>query len=80
MPSEKHLLQSAKGNQMNANRPASIPTGSVRRFGEYGVLYIVGTAAGKLPDGDWMVNIELPESGEKTQYRLSKIIADPKAH
>nr|WP_232470086.1 DUF5397 family protein [Neisseria gonorrhoeae] len=31
-------------------------------------MYIVGTPAEQLPDGDWLVNIELPESGEHTQY------------
>jgi len=42
----------------------TIPTGSIRTFGDYGVKYIVGTPAKQLPDGDWLVNIELPESGE----------------
>ncbi|WP_172766110.1 DUF5397 family protein, partial [Neisseria gonorrhoeae] len=27
----------------------------------------------------WLVNIELPESGEHTQYKLSHIVQDPKA-
>ncbi|MDT0470363.1 DUF5397 family protein, partial [Streptomyces sp. DSM 41699] len=55
------------------------PTGSIRTFGDYGVMYIVGTPAEQLPDGDWLVNIELPESGEHTQYKLSHIVQDPKA-
>ena len=42
----------------------TIPTGSIRTFGDYGVKYIVGTPAKQLPDGDWLVNIELPESGQ----------------
>ncbi|WP_245608484.1 DUF5397 family protein [Stenoxybacter acetivorans] len=58
----------------------TIPIGSVRTFGEYGIPYIVGTPEKQLPDGDWLVNIELPESGEKTQYKLSKIMHDPKAN
>lgn len=65
---------------MQTLTPETVPTDSVRTFGDYGVLYIVGTAAEQLPDGDWLVNIELPESGEKTQYRLSHIIQDPKAN
>lgn len=59
---------------------ATIPTGSIRTFGDYGIKYIVGTPAKQLPDGDWLVNIELPESGEHTQYKLSHIIQDPKAN
>lgn len=57
-----------------------IPTSSIRTFGDYGVMYIVGTPAKQLPDGDWLVNIELPESGEHTQYKLSHIIQDPKVN
>ena len=58
----------------------TVPTGSIRTFGQYGIPYIVGTPAEQLPDGDWLVKIELPESGEKTTYRLSKIVCDPKAN
>ncbi len=42
-------------------------------------MYIVATPAEQLPDGDWPVNIELPESDEHTQYKLSHIVQDPKA-
>ncbi|WP_195765240.1 DUF5397 family protein, partial [Neisseria gonorrhoeae] len=28
----------------------TIPTGSIRTFGDYGVMYIVGTPAEQLPD------------------------------
>ena len=58
----------------------TIPTGSVRTFGEYGVSYVVGEPERQLPNGDWLVNIQVLESGEKTQYKLSKINKDPKAH
>ncbi|WP_170064917.1 DUF5397 family protein [Neisseria iguanae] len=43
------------------------------------VPYIVGEPLEQLPDGDWLVNIEVLESGEQTQYKLSHIIQDPKA-
>ncbi|MBP5789601.1 MAG: DUF5397 family protein [Neisseriaceae bacterium] len=59
---------------------AQIPTGSIRTFGEYGVSYVVGEPERQLPNGDWLVNIQVLESGEKTQYKLSKINQDPKAH
>lgn len=62
------------------SKTQNIPTNSIRTFGDYGTMYIVGTAAEQLPDGDWLVNIELPESGEQTKYRLSQIIQDPKAN
>lgn len=62
------------------NQVKNIPTGSIRTFGQHGTTYIVGTPAELLEDGDWLVNIELPESGEQATYRLSKIIADPKVN
>ncbi|MDO5687244.1 MAG: DUF5397 family protein [Neisseria sp.] len=61
------------------NPKVNIPTGSIRTFGDYGVIYIVGTPVEQLPDGDWLVNIELPESGEPAQYKLSHIVQDPEA-
>lgn len=60
--------------------PATIPTGSIRTFGKDGIPYIVGEAVEALPDGDWLIDIELPQSGEHTRYRLSKILHDPQAH
>ncbi len=45
----------------------TFPTGSIRTFGDYCVMYIVGTPAEQLPDGDWLVNIELQARRERTQ-------------
>ncbi len=49
----------------------TIPPGSIRTFGDYAVMYIVGSPAEHLPDGDWLVNIDLSESGEHAQYNVS---------
>ena len=65
---------------LSPDKNSQIPIGSIRRFGEYGVSYLVQNADKQLPDGDWLVNIEVLESGEKTQYKLSKIIQDPKVN
>ena len=66
--------------RLSANKNHNIPTGSIRSFGEYGISYIVQNPDKQLPDGDWLVNIEVLETGEKTQYKLSKIIKDPKVN
>ena len=65
---------------MQTTTPQTIPTGSIHTVGKYGVSYLVGTPEKQLDNGDWLVNIEVLESGEKTQYKLSKIIQDPKAN
>lgn len=56
-----------------------IPTGEVKTFGHEGVAYVVGEPIQALPDGDILVQIELLYSGENTEYRLSKLLQDPKA-
>lgn len=56
-----------------------IPTGVIKTFGNYGVLYQVGEKDSDLPDGDILVNITLLESGEKEKYKLSQLIEDPEA-
>lgn len=58
---------------------AQIPTGQVKTFGDVGISYIVGEPIEKLSDGDVLVSIELLPSGEREQYRLSKLLLDPVA-
>jgi hypothetical protein len=33
-----------------------------------------------LSDGDWMIEITLVETSEKTEYRLTRLSDDPEAH
>lgn len=56
-----------------------IPIGEIRTFGTVGPKYEVGRPLRSLVDGDWMVEIVLVESGERTEYRLQRLLADPKA-
>lgn len=56
-----------------------IPTGAIKTFGNYGVLYEVGEKDSDLPNGDILVNITLLETGEKEKYKLSQLIEDPEA-
>jgi hypothetical protein len=54
-----------------------IPVGKIQSFGPYGPKYEVGRPLRPLEDGDWMVEITLLESGEKTEYRLARLRNDP---
>ena len=56
-----------------------VPTGAIKSFGAVGPKYEVGRPLRQLSDGDWMIKILLVESGEQAEYRLSQLLADPKA-
>lgn len=56
-----------------------VPFGAIKSFGAFGPKYKVGQPLHSLNDGDWMVEILLIETGEKTKYRLTHMNNDPKA-
>jgi Family of unknown function (DUF5397) len=56
-----------------------VPTTAIKSFGAVGPRYEVGRPLRQLEDGDWMVEILLVETGEKTEYRLSRLNDDPEA-
>lgn len=51
----------------------------IKSFGPFGPKYEVGDALRQLDDGDWMIEITMIETGEKTEYRLSRLTQDPEA-
>ncbi len=57
-----------------------VPIGKIKSFGEIGPKYEVGPPLRPLADGDWMIEITLIETGEKTEYRLTHLSDDPEAH
>ena len=59
--------------------PPPVPVGKIMSFGAFGPKYEVGQALRQLDDGDWMVEIVLIETEEKTEYRLSHVKDDPDA-
>ena len=61
------------------DRSDAIPVGEFKSFGPVGPKYQVGNPLRKMGDGDWMVEVTMVESGEKAEYRLSKIHQDPAA-
>jgi hypothetical protein len=56
-----------------------VPIGKVKSFGLFGPKYEVGQPTRRLDDGDWMVEVTMVESGEKAEYRLTRLADDPEA-
>lgn len=58
----------------------AFPVGKIKSFGPLGPKYEVGQAVRQLNDGDWLVEVTLVETGEKTEYRWTRLSKDPEAH
>lgn len=52
--------------------------GSFHQFGPFGVAYQV-VGQGRQTDQGWTVEIEVPETGERLEYRLDAVLDDPEA-
>jgi hypothetical protein len=59
--------------------PPSVPVGKIKSFGAFGPKYEVGQPLRQLEDGDWMVEVKMVETGECSEYRLSRLLDDPEA-
>lgn len=59
--------------------PMPVPVGKIKSFGPFGPKYEVGQLLRQLTDGDWMIEITMVESGEKAEYRLTRMDDDPEA-
>lgn len=60
--------------------PPLIPVGKIKSFGPFGPKYKIGHILRQLDDGDWMIEITMIETGEKTEYRWTRLSDDPEAH
>ena len=52
--------------------------GNFYQFGPFGIPYQVMQASRKTDKG-WMVDIEVPETGERLEYSLDAVLNDPEA-
>ena len=59
--------------------PSPSLIGSFRSFGAVGPAYQVMNPVRKLEDGDWLLNVQILESGELVSYRYTAVLDDPKA-
>jgi Family of unknown function (DUF5397) len=57
--------------------PPAVPIGRIKSFGPIGEQYEVIRPLRASEDGDWWVEIELVKTGERAEYQLSHIYADP---
>ena len=60
--------------------PPAIPVGKIKSFGPFGPKYEVGHALRQLNDGDWLIEVTMIDSGEKAEYRWTRLSDDPEAH
>ena len=54
--------------------------GQFRQFGELGPAYKVVRPIRPLDKDDWLLLIEVAETGETVEYRYSEMKQDPQAH
>lgn len=59
--------------------PAEFKKGCIKTFGPVGPPYQVGRPLRRLADGDQLMKVTLVQTGEVTEYRLSRIVEDPDA-
>lgn len=60
--------------------PSPELTGQFRQFGEMGPVYKIMAPIRPLGDDDWLLLIQLIETGEEVAYRRSRAEQDPLAH
>ena len=59
--------------------PPAVPVGKIKSFGPLGPRYEVGRPLRPLPDGDWLIEVTMVETGERAEYRLTRLSDDPEA-
>ncbi len=75
--SEWRDMSNPAARQLAAVTPDSL-IGTYRRFGIVGSVYEIIEVLHELDDGDVVMKIRVPESGEEAEYRYSDILDDPK--
>ena len=63
---------------MQATFPHPEIIGTFHQFGPFGIPYQVLRPARETENG-WLVEIEVPESGERLEYKLEAVLNDPEA-
>ncbi len=60
--------------------PAPQMIGQFRTFGLFGPAYCVLAADKQTASGDWLLRIQVVETGEKTDYPYTQALNDPEAN
>lgn len=59
--------------------PPPVPAGKIKSFGPLGPKYEVGEVLRRKDDGDCVVEVTLVDSGERAEYRLTRLLEEPEA-
>ena len=65
---------------LQQNFPSPEILGQFRQFGEFGPTDKVMAAIRRLENDDWLLLIQVAETGEDVEYRSSRIQNEPVAH
>jgi hypothetical protein len=65
---------------LNEHFPSPEIIGQFRQFGELGPAYKVMAPIRPIGKSDWLLLIQVAETGEEVEYRYSSVQNDPKAH
>ena len=69
----------AESNKRIDEMQSFVPVGRIKTMGYFGPKYEVESVIRQLKNNDWMVEITMVETGEKNEYRLSRLLSDPDA-
>ena len=54
--------------------------GQFRTFGVLGPTYRILEPIRQIEDGEWLLCIEICDTGEKTEYPYAQVLKDPEIH
>jgi len=60
--------------------PSPELVGQFRQFGELGPAYKIVSPIRPIENNDWLLLIQMAETGEEIEYRYSRAEKDPVAH
>ena len=63
-----------------ASFPSPELLGQFRQFGELGPAYKIVAPIRRIDNHDWLLLIQIAETGEEVEYRYSRAEKDPVAH
>jgi hypothetical protein len=65
---------------MHPNFPDPMLIGQFRTFGPFGPAYQVLDSVKQDAKGEWLLRVQILETGEETEYPYAQAANDPEAH
>ena len=66
--------------QLQPSFPSPHMIGKFRTFGLFGPAYRVLEPVKQIGNGEWVLRIQVMETGEETEYPYTQALNDPEAH